>query len=107
MTNATLELGIILTACPRKPLYSPPLRTSWSKLGVYTVTDDGEERKLRYNMGILNLARCAVCIGYDTIEYAIDAEEPARMTNAGDMLQCGLRSFGPSNTPDEIGLWPP
>ena len=40
-------------------------------------------------------------------ECARDADDPARITNPGEMLQCGFRSFAFIRPVDEIGLCPP
>lgn len=40
-------------------------------------------------------------------ECARDADDPARMTNAGEILQCGFRSFALTSPVAGTGLWPP
>jgi len=101
--NATLDPGIILSACNKNPLYNPPFLITCTNVGVKVRITDGDAKNCLYEVGTLNFACWIFCIGYETAEYAIDAVVPARRTNAGARLQCGFFSFGRIRLVEETG----
>ena len=68
---------------------------------------DGEDRNSRNEVGNLNLVCCIFCIGYEANEYARDADDPARSTKAGEILQCGFLSYAAITSPGGTARWPP